>query len=199
MKFFLHNPLLVRIVNDTHDFTCTPERFHVLEPEYPGLSGGMVLRYWTCERTYLGDGERQYPNDHDCGQYCDRVATYTAYPAIYAHVSLSQPALCVNADPQDTILFDVHLKPSLDPEDDDLPVTQDWIIRLSHEDGLKFDGFHAPFVNGACSRLYTYSYGLPLGDWYVDETLFDLVEVGGTVYQVHLAQPVTYTLYRELL
>lgn len=185
-------------MNDTHDFTCAPGRFQELEPDYPGLPEDIVLRYWTPERSYLGDGSQQYANELDCGPYCDRITTYTAYPAIYAHVSLSKTALCVNADPQDSILFDIHLKVSADPAAADVPVSQSWIIRLSHEDGLKFDGFHAPFSNGECSKLYTYSNGLPLGDWFVDERLFDLVNVGGVDYQVKLAQPVKYTLYREL-
>ena len=200
MKFFLQNLIRVRLATDELSFECSPARFHELEPEYPVLAEGRILRYWTQECSYEVDGAgARYPCMVDCGPYVDKLATYTDYPVIYAHVSLSKTTLCINSDPVDSITFECHIKPSMDPEDDDLPVTQDWIIRLTHEDGLKFDGFHANFVNGACSKIYTYKDGLPLGDWYADESLFNLVEVGEQVYKIVLAQPVRYTLYREFL
>lgn len=197
MKFFLHTPETIRIINEDQEFACTPEEFAALAPAYPGLPDGAVVRYWTPDQQYVGDGNGNLtPDNLDCLSYVLNIATYNT-PAIYVHVVLSKTALCVSY-PNDYIDFIADIKPSLDPNGDNLPVTQEWYIRMRHEAELTFDAFRLFFQDGACHASYRYQAGIPLGVWRVEERDFDQILVNGQRYQVRLANPVTVTLYREL-
>lgn len=198
MRFFLHFGDQIRIINEPLEFACSFSQFQILEPDYPPLPSGKTIRYWTPEQAYL-DGDQRAPIDHDCGPYPLKCAAYaTPGPWIYAHVTLSKPTLCINADPADTIAFEVHLKPGIDPAAEDLPVNHTWQIRIRNENDLFYDTFGATFVNGVFGASYHYQEGLPLGRYHLDETDFDRVTVGNTTYTVKLLAPVEFTLYREL-
>jgi hypothetical protein len=111
-------------------------------------------------------------------------------------VSLSQTALDISQNEQ--INFVAVFRPSDNPDDPPLPVSDAWLIKLRHEDGVSFDRFLAQFIDGSCSANYTYHQGTPLGEWRLHEEDFDLVEFAGATYQVRLANPVSFTMYREL-
>jgi hypothetical protein len=191
MKFFLHTYSRVRIVYDDHEFECTPERFVALEPEYPGLLGG-VARYWTPEKAFL-EGLPAY-DGHDCGQYCDKVSQYTQYPVIYADVSLSKNSIC-GSDLNDSIQFSASLQ---DSQGTIIPIDYLWNIRLTHEEAGDIDRIQLQFLQGMCSASYTFSQHLPFGSWFLDEQKFDLVDVVQTFYQVRLVRPVEFVVYRSL-
>lgn len=187
IKLFLHTVEKIRIINESQDFSCTPEEFQGLEPDYAGAPD----IYWT--------PAFHTPNDApDCSAYVERIASYIQqFPVIYAHVSLSKTLLNVDL-PGDAIQFTARLKADIDPASPTLPVEQNWVLRLSHENGLNFDAFWAEFTSGECQKSYTYRTGTPLGKWFVNENIFDKVTVGGATYQVRLAAPVEFAVYREL-
>lgn len=197
MKFFLHTPEQVRLINGDAEASFTPNEFCVIEPDYPGLPAGMIARYWTPERHFVGDGNGIYPDTVDCAPYVEKVNVYLHnLPSIYAHVTLSRTALSISS--LESIQFAAALKPTADPASEPLPIDREWLIRLRHENGLLFDAFRVVFVGGACAYTYTPQSGLPLGVWYVDEQDFDKVVVAGQTYQVTLVAPVRFTVYREL-
>jgi len=192
MKYFLHTQTRIRLVNGDQELECTPERFAELEPDYPGLPEGATSRYWTQERAYF-DGGVMY-DGHNCGQYCDKVGAYTQYPVIYANVQLSKTT--INAcDTQDTITFTASLQ---DAEAVIMSITYDWLVRLTHETEGDVDRVLLDFVDGVCSKGYTFFPMNPLGTWFLDETKFDLVSYGGTLYEVRLVSPVEFVAYRSL-
>jgi hypothetical protein len=197
MQLFLHNSEKIRIINGVQEFACTPEEFVDIEPTYPGLPEGAILRYWTPEQSYISDGNTQTPDLLDCLPFILQIATYTQEnPCIYAHVTLSKTVLFV--DGPDVIIFSAALKATPNPADSNLPVTQSWIIRLRHECGSVADSFLAEFVAGACEYEYLYRAGLPLGDYYLSANDFNPVTVNGETYQVRLVNPVIFTLFRIL-
>jgi hypothetical protein len=199
MKLFLHTPAKIRIICDEQEFSCAPAAFAALEPAYPGLPAGKIYRYWTPDYSYLDGDATVAPDPLNCLPYIARVASYNqALPVIYAHVGLSKPALCANATPADSITVTAALKTTPDPQSPSLPVAEEWYIKLRHEDGLAFDSFRAAFVGGECTLAYIYREGIPLGLWQLREEDFALVSAGGQWYQVKLAAPVSFTIYREL-
>ena len=146
----------------------------------------------------MGDGVRIYPDALNCLQFVNNVETYLqSLPCLFAHVALSKTCLNVST-PGDQIEFSAALKGSVDPQAEPLSIDREWVIRLRHENGLAFDAFRIVFVAGACAYTYTYQEGIPLGAWHVDDTDFDRVTVQGQSYQVKLAAPVGFTIYREL-
>jgi hypothetical protein len=197
MQLFLHNSEKIRIINGVQEFVCTPEDFVSLEPTYPGLPEGEILRYWTPEQHYVSNGNTQAPDLLDCLPFILKIAAYAQEnPCVYAHVTLSKTVLFV--DGPDVIIFQAALKATPSPADPNLPVTQSWIIRLRHESGNVSDSFLAEFVAGACEYAYVYREGLPLGNYILYERDFDPVTVNGQTYQVRLVNPVIFTLYRIL-
>jgi hypothetical protein len=200
MKFFLHTPSRVRIINEEQEFSCPPKIFAVLEGDYPGLPEGKNYRYWTPDYSYVDGDLFVFPDLLNCLPFINKVADYNhSLPVIYAHVTISKTELCVNADPSDAIVFSAMIKPSTDPESSNLPVDGIWYIRLRHQDGFAFDSFRSEFINGDCTEMsYTYKEGLPLGIWELHEEDFAPVQAGGQWYQVKLVAPITFAVYREL-
>ena len=197
MKFFRHNTSNVRIIHNSEEFSCTPEQFQALEPDYPGLPDGATLRYQTLEQQYiLGAGGQKQPDTIDALPYCDRIPLYTVpEPAFYAHVALSKHVLSID---NDSLTFSAALR--LGPAADALllPMTTAWPIMIRQKNGLAFDNIMIAFIDGQCAYTYTYKDGLPLGEWYIDEQDFSLVEYEGQTYRVKLAAPVHFTIYRML-
>lgn len=191
MKYFLHTLDHIRIINGHTEWNGTPERFQVLEPEYPGLPEGIESRYWTPERAFFADGSY---DGHNCEPYCNKVSEYTAYPEIYADVTLSQDTLCVS-DPNDSITFSATLK---DANSSIIPLDYEWIIRLTHEQQGDIDHIRLIFTQGSCSAVYTALDLLHMGTYILDENKFDLVDLNGTLYKIVLTNPVTFTIYRTL-
>jgi hypothetical protein len=199
MQLFLHTPVKIRIIDDEQEFACEPAAFSALEPAYPGLTEGQTYRYWTPEYSYVEGVTMVSPDPVNCLPFIQKVSVYQQQLAtIYIHVTLAKSTLCVNQIPADSIQVTAAFKPSVDPESPTLPVTHEWFIKLRHEDGWAFDSFRAVFVDGACALTYDYKEGLPLGNWALLESDFVPVTVGGQTYQVKLAQPVSFTMYREL-
>jgi len=200
MKFFLHTPDYVRIVNDASspsEFTCTPEQWALLEPEYPALPSGMTLRCWTPEQHYVSDGVVNYPEEGFSAEaYCNNVAAYQT-PCICADVQISATELCINADPVDTITFQAWLR---DCQNNILPVTDGWIIRLRDAHDDEIDAFPVQFTAGATPQMtYSAPPNAHLGRVHIDEADFTTVTVPGIgTYAVTLLTPVEFTLYREL-
>lgn len=198
MRYFLQIGDEIRVINEPDEFACSFSQFQILEPLYPALPSGKNVRYWTTDMAYL-DGDARAPIDHDCGPYTLKVSEYvTPGPFVYAHVTLSKTTLCINADPVDSISFEVHLKATDDPEDDDLPVNYTWQIRVRNENDLFFDTFSANFVSGFFGGVYEYKDGLPLGRYHIAEADFDTITLGATTYTVKLLEPLEFTLYRDL-
>lgn len=191
MKYFLHTENRIRIVHDLQEFECEPDRFAELEPDYPGMPEGVTVRYWTPERAYF-EGGGEY-DAHDCGQYCERVASYTQYPAIFADVTLSKTSICACAP--DSITFTAVLK---DADGVTLPINYNWFVRLTHEAEGDVDRVLLDFVNGVCAKDYTFLVGNPLGTWYLDESKFDKVTFDGVTYEIHLTAPIEFVAYRQL-
>lgn len=192
MQFFLHKTDRVRIVLDEHEFECTPERFAELEPDYPGLPDGATTRYWTPGIQFF-EGGITY-DAHDCGQYCQKVSEYAEYPVIFARVTISKEEIC-GCDPNDSIAFTASLE---DAEGNILPLDYSWFVRLTHEEEGDIDRVLLDFQLGQCSKTYRFLEGNPLGEWFLDESKFNLVTFGGQQYQVKLINPVRFTAYREL-
>ncbi len=197
MKLFLHTLTGIRIINEPLEWSGSAQEFLTLEPLYPGLPTGASMRSHTPDLQYYEDSQGRHSDPVNCLQYCDRVATYLVSGCIYVHVFLGSVTLNVD-DPEATISFAAHIKPSIDPASPDLPVNALWIIRPYHETGNR-DALLIHFVNGACEYIYQFREGLFLGDWCIREEDFDPVTMGGTTYKVKLANPVKYTLYRELV
>lgn len=192
MKLFLHTLTKIRLVGDAGEFECTPSRFAELEPEYVGLPVGASVRYWTEESAYLV-GLSEY-DGHNCGIYCDRIETYTVHPEIYADVQLSKTELCAN-DANDSMTFTATLQ---DAEGQTLPIDYAWHIKLTHEEQGDVDRILMTFERGVCSAVYTFTRGIPLGTWTIDEEKFDLVDMYGVLYNVRLVNPVEFVVYRTL-
>jgi hypothetical protein len=201
MVLFLHTPEYIRIVNEgltPSEFSCSPDIWYQLEPEYPPLPEGKVLRYWTPRYNYV-DGNYRENEEFDGQIYCDKVNMYESlFPTIWVHVTLSQDHIDVNADPPETITFTATIKLTQGGEGDPLPIYETWFIRLRHEDGFSFDNIRSDFVNGVCSYIYEHEPDAPLGNWYLDENDFDQITVGEMSYTVKLAHPVTFNLHRTL-
>jgi len=199
MKLFLHTPEKIRIINGSQEFSCAPTAFAELEPDYPGLPTGKTLRYWTPDYSYVDGDALVNPDPLDCLPYINNMSVYQqTLPTAYMHITLSQTAICVTRDPAETIQVHAAFKPTADPESPSLQVDHEWFIKLRHEDGLAFDSFLAAFVAGECDVAYGYTAGLPLGNWSLQESDFAVVSVGPQAYHVKLANPVNFTLYREL-
>lgn len=196
MKLFLHTLTQVRIINEPLEWSGTPAEFQALEPQYAGLPFGATVRSQTPDLQYYEDAAGRHPDPLNCVPYCEHISSYLVLGCVYVLVSLGASTLNVD-DPNATIPFEAHLKPTTDPQTPDLPVTQSWIIRPWHENGDR-DALRIEFINGACTYTYIYREGLSLGDWFIREEDFNPVTVGGTAYNVKLAAPVKYTLYREL-
>ena len=192
MKLFLHTSTKVRIIGETGQFECPPARFAELEPDYVGLPVGATVRYWSPDSAYF-EGGLDY-DDHDCGMYCDRVTTYTLSPEIYVDVQLSKHELCAG-DSDDSITFTATLQ---DAEGNIIPLDYAWHIRLTHEVEGDVDRVLMTFSQGICSEVYTFTSGLPLGTWRLDDEKFDLVDVQGVLYTVRLINPVEFVVYRTL-
>lgn len=186
MKCFVHTAAAVTIINEAKRFTCAPATWQQIAPEYAGQPD----IFWTPGLKIPSDAP-------DCSAYILNIDAYLPVGSIYAHLELSQSRICAT-NPADAATFTARLKPSLDPTSDDLPVTQDWIVSLIHQNQVDRDSFRLAFVNGACSYTYRARAGQLLGDWHVNADEFTLVPVGAAVYTVKLAQPVLLTIYREL-
>lgn len=203
MKFFLHTLAKIRIINGDLEWTGTPEHFQLVEPNYPGLPilthSPAVIRYQTVDWKYIEDAAgAKHPDNVDALQYCDNIATYTPVnPCIYADVTLSKPLLCAS-NPTDTIPFTLAIRSGPLPTDPILPISAIWPIMLRQKNGLAMDNILISVVNGEYAGAYTYDSSLPLGEWYIDEQDFALVPVGGVTYQVKLAAPARFTIYRNL-
>jgi hypothetical protein len=203
MKLFLHTQARIRIINGDQEWSGAPQEFSMLEPDYPGLptltQAPAAVRYQTPEWKYIEDANHgRHPDTFDALIYCDRVATYIVTPpAIYIHAILSKTLLCAS-DPADTIPFTAAIRSGLEPDDPLLPINATWPIMLRQKNGLAMDNILVSFVNGAFAGAYTYNTNLPLGEWYVDEQDFASVDFGGQTYQVKLAAPVRFTIYRNL-
>jgi len=199
MKFFLHTATQVRIIDEAQEFSCAPEEFQELEPEYPALPAGKILRYWTPDFSYSSDGDLLFPDSSDCLPYVNKCSSYAGLQnVIWAHVNLSKTTLCVNSEPADHITFSAALKYTQDPESVTLPVSEEWIIRLRHESGIVYDSFLTAFAAGECEYCYVHKDNLPLGVWHLDEKDFITIILGVTRYHIRLANPVEFTIYREL-
>lgn len=196
MKLFLHTLTQVRIINEPLEWSGTPAEFQALEPQYPGLPIGASVRYQTPDLQYYEDAAGRHTDTLNCLVYCDQVSSYLVTGCVWVHNSLSECVLDVD-DPQASIQFSAHIKASSDPNGPDLPVNQSWIIRPWHEAGER-DALLFTFVNGACTDSYIYREGIPLGDWWIREEDFNPIAVGNATYRVKLAQPVKFTLYRDL-
>jgi hypothetical protein len=196
MKLFLHTLTQVRIINEPLEWTGTPDEFQALEPAYVGLPVGASVRYQTPDLQYYEDSAGRHVDQANCLGYCDQVSSYLVSGCVWVHVALNVTTLDVD-DPQAAIQFAAHIKMTDNPADPDLPVNQAWIIRPWHENGDR-DALLFTFVNGACADVYVYRAGIPLGDWWIREEDFNSITVGGATYRVKLAQPVKFTLYRNL-
>lgn len=196
MKLFLHTLQRIRIINGDLEWNGTPAEFQALEPLYAGLAEGVTARYHTPDLRYYEDATGLHTDPLNCLNYCDQVSSYLITNCVWVHVDLSAATLDVD-DPQATIQFEAHIKPTTDPAGPDLPVYESWIIRPWHEAGER-DALLFTFLNGACVDSYTYREGVPLGDWYIREEDFNPITVGGSTYRVRLAAQVKFTLYREL-
>lgn len=204
MQLFLHTQGRVRIINDSlnpSEFITSEEDFEALEPNYIGLPENAESIYWTPEKSYIKfiDGAMIH-GAFDGSIYTAKVAQYAAsLPTIWAHVTMSKAALCLSAEPPETMVFNAALKPSQAPDDPNLPVNASWIIRLRNKDGLVCDAFTFTLTDGASGPMtYTPPPGILPQVLYVDESDFASVSVGGQAYQVRLAAPVEFTLYRTL-
>lgn len=203
MKFFLHTLDRVRIINGDQEWTGTPAEFQVLEPQYPGLpiltGSPAVVRYQTVDWKYIEDSAgAKHPDLVDALQYCDHIANYTPQtPCIYVHCTMSKALLC-SSDPEDTIPFTAAIRSGPEETDSLIPISAIWPIMLRQKNGLAMDNILVEFVNGAFAGAYTYNQAQPLGEWYLDEQDFTQVTMGETTYTVKLADPVRFTIYRNL-
>lgn len=203
MKFFLHTSDKIRIINGDQEWNGTPIEFQALEPQYPGLpvltGAPAVVRYQTIEWKYIEDSlGAKHPDLFDALQYCDNLASYTPQtPCIFVHCTMSKALLCAS-DPNDTIPFTAAIRMGPLETDSLIPISAIWPIMLRQKNGLAMDNILVEFVNGEFAGAYTYSAGLPLGEWYLDEQDFTQVTMGETTYTVKLADPVRFTMYRNL-
>lgn len=204
MKFFLHTSDRIRIMNGDQEWTGTPAAFQTLEPAYPGLpmltNAPAVVRYQTPEWKYIEDSlGAKHPDNFDALLYCDNLANYTPTisPAIYVHCTMTKALLCAS-DPEDTIPFTASIRSGPEPDAPIIPISAIWPIMLRQKNGLAMDNILVQFVDGAFAGNYTYNPSQPLGEWYLDEQDFATVTMGETTYQVKLADPVRFTIYRNL-
>jgi hypothetical protein len=203
MKFFLHTSDKIRIINSDQEWTGTPAEFATLEPEYPGLpvltGAPAVIRYQTPEWKYIEDSTgAKHPDLFDALIYCDLLANYVvAPPAIYVHVTLAKVLLC-SSDPSDYITVNAEIRSGPASADPIIPIDAVWPIMLRQKNGLAMDNILVTFNQGIYIGNYTYNANLPLGEWYIDEEDFAQVPFGGVTYQVKLAAPVRFTIYRNL-
>lgn len=204
MRFFLHTLDRIRILNGDQEWTGTPEQFQGFEPGYPGLpvltNAPAVLRYQTPEWKYIEDSiGLKHPDLFDALIYCDRIATYSTpvMPCIYIHCALVKAVLCAS-DPSDYISFEAAIRSGPIADDPVIPIDAVWPIMLRQKNGLAMDNILVTFTQGLYIGNYTYTASLPLGEWYIDEQDFAQVPFGGVTYQVKLAAPVRFTIYRNL-
>jgi hypothetical protein len=135
----------------------------------------------------------------DCTMYIEKVGLYNKkLPVIYFHLLLSPSEVCVNRTPPERIHFQGMLKPSLDSTNAPILLDSMWLLRLRHENSLVFDSFRIAFVGGVCEFAYQYFPGLPLGVWSIQESDFEIIRKDDQWYAIKLAQPVSFTVYREL-
>jgi hypothetical protein len=200
MKLFLHTPTRIRIVNEDDEFSCSPAAFAGIEPEYPGLPPGSVYRYWTPGHAITSTADNINMADTlNCTMYIEKVGLYNKkLPVIYFHLALSQQEVCVNRNPPERIRIQGTLKPSLDPANAPISLDLTWLLRLRHENSLAFDSFQITFVGGVCEFAYQYFPGLPLGVWSIQDSDFEIIRKDGQWYAIKLAQPISFTVYREL-
>ena len=200
-KLFIHTANYIRIVNEgssPDEFSCAPDTWQLLEPDYPPLPPGKTVRYWTPRYNYV-DGDQRENETFDASAYCDKIPVYVgSFPTLWVHVDLSQDRLNVNADPPEEITFSAAIKVTQDGLGDPLPVDDMWFIRLRHEDGFSFDVIRADFVNGSCAYTYKWEEEIPLGFWHLDDSDFDTITVGQNTYIVKLAHPVQFVIHRRL-
>lgn len=203
MKFFLHTSNQIRIINGDQEWNGTPVEFQILEPEYPGLpvltNAPAVVRYQTVEWKYIEDSQgAKHPDSFNALVYCDNIAAYVpSSPCIYIHCAMSKALLC-SSDPNDTIPFIAAIRSGPLETDSLIPISATWPIMLRQKNGLAMDNILVSFVAGEFSGDYTYNPSQPLGEWYLDEQDFISVTMGETTYQVKLADPVRFTIYRNL-
>lgn len=189
MKFFLHTPNRVRILNGDLEWTGTPAEFLLCEPDYPGLpiltQVPAVVRYQTPEWKYIEDSNGlKHPDTFDALPYCENIANYVVEPpAIWVHTQQAKALLCAS-DTNDTIPFSIAMRSGPNADDPLLPITANWPIMLRQKNGLAMDNILISFIDGQASGAYTYNEHLPLGEWYIDEADFTPVILGETVYVV---------------
>ena len=203
MRLFLQQQDTIRIINGIREWSGTLTEFQTLEPDYPGLptltQAPALVRYQTPEWKYLEDANTtRHPDNFDALPYCDRLATYViTQPTIWVHATLAKTLLCAS-NPADTIPFTADLRLGPTVETLRLPIAATWPIMLRQKNGLAMDNILVTFVDGHFAGAYTYNASLPLGEWYIDAQDFATVAFGGQTYQVQLAQPVRFTIYRQL-
>jgi hypothetical protein len=203
MKLFLHTSTRIRIISGDLEWSGTPLEFAAKEPTYPGLptltNYPAMVRYQTPELKYIEDSAGvRHPDLIDALSYCDNIATYlTQAPAIYVHCVMSYPVLNIS-DPEACIDAEISIKATNNPADPDVPISATWPINLRSKNGLVMDNILIPFESGSALIAFRYKEGLPLGEYRIDEADFDRVDLAGVSYQVKLAQPVKFTITRQL-
>jgi hypothetical protein len=204
MQLFLHTQTKIRIISGDLEWNGTPAEFALFEPDYPGLPILTVtpaaVRYQSPELRYIEDtnGTRHPDLIVDALPYCDKIAIYNVTPpAIYVAATLSKTLLC-SSDPNDAIALTAALRAGPEPDAPVLPISATWPIMLRQKNGLAMDNILITFANGTFAGEYTYTSGLPLGEWCLDEQDFDPVTFGGQTYQVRLSNPIRFTIYRNL-
>jgi hypothetical protein len=203
MRFFLHTLDRVRIISGDQEWTGTPAEFQILEPDYPGLptldNATAVTRYQTNEWKYVEDSlGAKHPDSFNALVYCDNIGNYTPQtPCIFVHCAMAKALLCAS-DPEDTIPFTASIRSGPLETDSLIPISAIWPIMLRQKNGLAMDNILVEFVNGEFAGAYTYNQAQPLGEWYLDEQDFAQVTMGEITYQVKLADPVRFTIYRNL-
>lgn len=203
MKLFLHTSDRIRIISGVTEWSGTPQEFQVKEPTYPGFptltQAPAVCRYQTQELKYIEDSAGgRHPDLFDALAYCENIAMYnTPAPAVYVHAILSTDILNIS-DPDAAISAEISIKATPDPTGDDLPLSAVWPINLRSKNGLVMDNILIPFTQGYALIAYRYQEGLPLGEYRIDESDFDPVELAGVMYQVKLTAPVKFTVTRQL-
>lgn len=203
MKLFLHTSERIRIINGDLEWSGSPAEFLIKEPDYPGLptlsEATAAIRYQTPDVQYIEDttGVR-HPDLFDALPYCDTVSTYLANdPAVYVHIVMSVPLLIVN-DPESCINAEITIRGTADPNDPALPLTATWPINLRSKNGLVIDNILIPFADGVALIAYYYQAGLPLGEYRIDESDFDRIDMGGMMYQVKMVNALRFTVTRQL-
>jgi len=203
MKLFLHTLTRVRILNGDQEWTGSPDDFAILEPDYPGLpvltQAPALVRYQTPEWKYIEDANGQkHPDTFNALVYCENIAAYVIEPpAIWVHTDQQKALLCAS-NPLDTIPFTIDMRSGPTLDDPILPMTAVWPIMLRQKNGLAMDNILIAFTEGHASGAYTYNEHLPLGEWYIDESDFATVDLADVTHVVKLANPVRFTIYREL-